>query len=48
LLCLRFWNVFIGFLGLLVYLLGLGRIVHPYEEESDEARTGYMGVESAN
>jgi len=48
LLCLRVWNVLVGLLGLLVYLLGMGRIVHPYEEESEEAGTEYIGAESAN
>jgi glycosyltransferase 2 family protein len=36
LLCVRVWNVLVGLLGLLVYLLGLGRIVHPYEGDSGE------------
>ena len=44
LLCLRLWNVFVGFLGLLVYLLGMGRIVHPIE---DSTEAGYAGAESA-
>ena len=43
LLCLRLWNVFVGFLGLLVYLLGMGRIVHPIE---DSTEAGYAGAES--
>lgn len=47
LLCLRLWNVVVGFLGLLVYLLGMGRIVHPFKEESTEAGTGYDGAKSA-
>jgi glycosyltransferase 2 family protein len=47
LLCLRLWNVFVGFLGLLVYLFGMGRIVHPFKEESTEAGTGYAGAKSA-
>jgi len=36
LLCVRVWNVLVGLSGLLVYLFGLGRIVHPYEENSRE------------
>lgn len=48
LLCLRVWNVFVGFLGLLVYLLGMGRIVHPSEEESTEAEVGYVGTKSTS
>lgn len=48
LLCLRLWNVPVGLLGLLVYLLGMGRIVHPYEEQPEGAGTGYIEAESAN
>jgi uncharacterized membrane protein YbhN (UPF0104 family) len=48
LLCLRLWNVPVGLLGLLVYLLGMGRIVHPYEDEPEAAETAYIEAESAN
>ena len=48
LLCVRLWNVIIGGLGLLVYVLGLGRIVHPYEAQPGEAGEGYIGAESAD
>ena len=48
LLCLRVWNVPVGLLGLLVYLLGMGRIVHPYEDEPEETRAAYIEAESAN
>jgi glycosyltransferase 2 family protein len=48
LLCLRVWNVLVGLLGLLAYLLGIGRIVHPHEEESGEVGTGNIGAESSN
>jgi uncharacterized membrane protein YbhN (UPF0104 family) len=34
LLCLRLWNFLVGLLGLLVYLYGMGKIVHPLAEES--------------
>ena len=47
LLCLRLWNVFVGFLGLLVYLLGMGRVVHPFEEESTESGAEYVEAKSA-
>jgi uncharacterized membrane protein YbhN (UPF0104 family) len=46
LLCLRLWNVFVGFLGLLVYLLGMGRVVHPFEEESLESGAEYVEAKS--
>jgi len=36
LLCVRLWNIFVGLLGLLVYLFGMRRIVYPYDEESQE------------
>jgi glycosyltransferase 2 family protein len=48
LLCLRLWNVLIGSMGLVVYLLGMRRVVYPYEEVSEEAEAGYVGAESAN
>jgi hypothetical protein len=48
LLCLRLWNVPVGLLGLLAYLLGMGRIVHPYEGEPQGAETGYIEAEPAN
>jgi uncharacterized membrane protein YbhN (UPF0104 family) len=48
LLCLRVWNIFVGLPGLLVYLLGMGRIVHPYEEVSEEPDTGFIEAGSAN
>jgi hypothetical protein len=48
LLCLRLWNVPVGLLGLLVYLAGMGRIVHPYEGEPKGAGTGYIEAGSAN
>jgi glycosyltransferase 2 family protein len=34
LLCVRLWSILVGLLGLVVYLAGMGRVVHPYEEES--------------
>ena len=37
LLCVRLWNIFMGLLGLLVYLFGMRRIVYPYVEEALEA-----------
>ncbi len=48
LLCLRVWNVPVGLLGLAVYLLGMGRIVHPFEGEPEGAGTRYVEVESPN
>lgn len=48
LLCVRLWNVIIGMLGFLVYVFGLGRIVHPYEEEAGEAGQKCLGVESTH
>ena len=41
LLCVRVWNISVGLLGLFVYFFGLGRIVHPYEEDvKSEGDTG--------
>jgi uncharacterized membrane protein YbhN (UPF0104 family) len=37
LLCVRLWNIFIGLLGLLVYLLGMRRLVYPYDQGALEA-----------
>jgi uncharacterized membrane protein YbhN (UPF0104 family) len=37
LLCLRLWNVLVGSTGMVVYLLGMRRVVYPYEEVSEEA-----------
>jgi uncharacterized membrane protein YbhN (UPF0104 family) len=48
LLCLRLWNCLVGLLGLLAYLLGMGRIVHPYAEDAAETEREYAGAESAN
>jgi glycosyltransferase 2 family protein len=51
LLCVRLWNISVGLLGLLVYFFGLGRIVHPYEEEvesGEDSRANYIQAESAN
>jgi uncharacterized membrane protein YbhN (UPF0104 family) len=48
LLCLRLWNVLVGSLGLVIYLLGMRRVVYPYEEMPEEAEVGYVETESAN
>lgn len=50
LLCVRLWNISVGLLGLFVYFFGLGRIVHPYEEEekSEDPGTNYIQAESTN
>ncbi len=51
LLCVRVWNISVGLLGLFVYFFGLGRIVHPYEEEAESeenAGASYVQAESAN
>jgi uncharacterized membrane protein YbhN (UPF0104 family) len=48
LLCLRLWNVLVGSMGLVVYLLGMRRVVYPYEEVSEDAEAGYVAAESAN
>jgi glycosyltransferase 2 family protein len=48
LLCLRLWNVLVGSMGLVVYLLGMRRVVYPYDEVSEEPAAGYVGAESAN
>ncbi len=48
LLCVRLWNAIMGLLGFLVYVFGLGRIVHPYEEEVGEAGQKCLGAESAH
>jgi uncharacterized membrane protein YbhN (UPF0104 family) len=48
LLCVRLWSVLIGFMGLAAYLLGMGRIVHPYDTKSGDEGTEYSGVELAN
>jgi uncharacterized membrane protein YbhN (UPF0104 family) len=34
LLCVRLWSILVGLLGLVVYLVGMGRVVHPYAEEA--------------
>ena len=48
LLCVRVWNISVGLLGLLVYFFGLGRIVHPYEEEAEsEGNTGASYVQGS-
>jgi glycosyltransferase 2 family protein len=46
LLGLRLWNVLVGSVGLLLYLLGMRRIVYPYKEAAPEAGAGYVGAES--
>src|SRR5580700_9756249 len=46
LLCLRLWNLAVGALGLLVYLFGMGRIIHPHEDEPAEAASNGLRVES--
>src|SRR5208283_1931849 len=51
LLCVRVWNISVGLLGLFVYFFGLGRIVHPYEDEQDseeDTGTEYIPAESVN
>jgi glycosyltransferase 2 family protein len=48
LLCLRLWNILVGSIGLVVYLLGMRRAVYPYEDVSGEAGAGYVAAESAN
>jgi uncharacterized membrane protein YbhN (UPF0104 family) len=48
LLCLRLWNVLVGSLGLVVYLLGMRRVVYPYEKASEDAGAGYVRAESGN
>jgi uncharacterized membrane protein YbhN (UPF0104 family) len=48
LLCLRLWNVLVGSLGLVIYLLGMRRVVYPHEEMPEEAEVGYVEIESAN
>jgi len=48
LLCLRLWNVLVSSLGLVIYLLGMRRVVYPYEEMPEEAEVGYVETESAN
>ncbi len=45
LLCVRLWNFLVGLLGLLVYLFGVARIVHPFAEDLAEAESGYVGAE---
>jgi uncharacterized membrane protein YbhN (UPF0104 family) len=47
LLCLRLWNLFVGSMGMVFYLLGMRRVVYPYEDVS-EAGARYVGAESAN
>jgi uncharacterized membrane protein YbhN (UPF0104 family) len=48
LLCVRLWNIFVGLLGLLVYLFGMHRVVYPYGEESLEAEAEYIRSASTN
>jgi uncharacterized membrane protein YbhN (UPF0104 family) len=48
LLCVRLWNILVSLLGLLVYLVGMSRVVYPDEEASGETGGGYIGAESAN
>jgi hypothetical protein len=42
------WNVLVGSLGLVVYLLGMRRVVYPYEKASEDAGAGYVRAESGN
>lgn len=47
LLCVRVWNISVGLLGLFVYFFGLGRIVHPYEEDvKSEEDTGASFIQA--
>jgi uncharacterized membrane protein YbhN (UPF0104 family) len=48
LLCVRVWNFLVGLFGLLVYLFGLGRIVHPLAEDLKETESAYIRTESMN
>lgn len=50
LLCVRLWNISVGLLGLFVYFFGLGRIVHPFEDEkeSEEVNPEYIQAGSAD
>jgi uncharacterized membrane protein YbhN (UPF0104 family) len=48
LLCVRLCNIFVGLLGLLVYILGIHRVVYPYGEESLEAEAEYIRSASTN
>jgi glycosyltransferase 2 family protein len=48
LLCVRVWNIVIGLLGLVVYLLGMGRIVHPLPDETKNPESDNFGAESTN
>jgi len=48
LLCLRLWNILVGSIGLVVYLLGMRRAVYPYKDVSEETGAGYVAAESAN
>ena len=48
LLCVRLWNFLVGLLGLLVYLFGMGKIVHPLAGDLVEEDTPLVGAESAD
>lgn len=48
LLCVRVWNILIGLLGLVVYLLGIGRIVHPLPDDAKDPGSHSIGAESTN
>ncbi len=48
LLCVRLWNFLVGLLGLLVYIFGVARVVHPFAEDLTEIESGYMGARSAD
>jgi uncharacterized membrane protein YbhN (UPF0104 family) len=48
LLCLRLWNIVVGSIGLVVYLLGMRRAVYPYEDVSEETGAGDVAAESGN
>jgi uncharacterized protein (TIRG00374 family) len=48
LLCVRLWNFLVGLPGLLVYLFGVARVVHPFAEDLAEVESGYIGAESAD
>jgi uncharacterized membrane protein YbhN (UPF0104 family) len=48
LLCVRVWNLLAGLLGLFVYLLGMRRLVYPYEEAAEKPETAYSRTGTAN
>lgn len=46
LLCVRCWNVIVGLFGVVIYLYGLGRVVHAESSPVEEDAGGLVSVEA--